>query len=242
MKIKSINIRIFMLCIFLIFCRFSYLQAQTALEKAMSRINVDINMPSYFKFSQNEEVMSVIENSEKEVQPTIAQSYGVEPAYGNTFFMAMFGLVTSVIESEKDDLLLFVNVAPGRGGGSYESFSDKPEKSNVYENISLGGIKRHFQWGKPFSDASIAEANELYSLLTLYPKELAQSLFNAHTLVSYPINLRGNIYKNKYTRCKAVVVGKDRLEFVIIFMMTNENVSQFNNYLNNLKKVFWFNK
>ena len=52
----------------------------------MDRINVSINMPSCFKVSQNHEVMSIVETKEEEVLPTIAQSYGIEPAYGDTFF------------------------------------------------------------------------------------------------------------------------------------------------------------
>ncbi|SFL05031.1 hypothetical protein SAMN05216357_111110 [Porphyromonadaceae bacterium KH3CP3RA] len=73
-------------------------------------------------------------------------------------------------------------------------------------------------------------------------KELAKTMFNANIMVSYPVNLRGNIYRDKYTRCRAVVVGKDRLEFVIIFMMTDESMENFDNYLKDIEKIFWFNE
>lgn len=242
MKVKLVSIKNLILLSILFVFGFSDIQAQTALKKAMDRINVSINMPSCFKVSQNEEVMSIIETKEDEILPTIAQSYGIEPAYGNTFFLAMFGLVHSIVESEKSDYLFFVNVSPGKGGGFYGNAPDNPEKLNVFNNISLGGIKRHFQWGNPMVDASEAEANELYPLLKVYSKELAKTMFNANVIVSYPVNLRGNIYKNKYTRCRAVVVGKDRLEFEIIFMMTDESVKNFDEHMKDINNIFWFNE
>lgn len=91
-------------------------------------------------------------------------------------------------------------------------------------------------------DASEAEANELYPLLKVYSRELAKTMFNANVMVSYPVNLRGNVYKNKYTRCRALVVGKERLEFVIIFMMTDESMENFDEYLKDIEEVFWFNE
>lgn len=211
----------------------SNVNGQTALEKAMKRINVSINIPSAFSVTQNEELMFVTKDT---IIPTLEQIYNFKPAYGSTALKVIFSMIHSIFTHQDGECVIFVYSPPGRGGSDYRS-------TGLYtlNNLSFGRIKHDFRYGKPMNDASECEAVELNSMLTHYPKEQAQKMFNANVMVMYPLNLQGNVYHDKYTRCRAVVVAKDRLEFYLYFMMTDYSVNNFDNYLNDLNKAFWFN-
>lgn len=233
---NTLTVLLFLLC-----WGVSSVQGQTALEKAVKRINVSVNMPSFFNASQNEEFIGVVEVTEKDPLPTLAQNYGFEPAYGNTAIGVIFGGVDAILEHKDGDYLVIVYVSPGRGGGKYGDIITDSTVLYTLNNLSFSRIKK-IRYGKQMEDASEWEADELYSMLTHYPREQAQKKFNANVMVMYPVNLRGNIYRDKFTRSKAVVVAKDRLEIYLYFMMTDESAKNFDTYVKDLDKVFWFNE
>lgn len=226
------------LLLLLSFIGVSNAHGQTALEKAMKRINVSINIPSTFSVTQNKELMFVTNDS---IFPTLKQIYNFEPSYGSTAFKVIFGSIHSIFTHKDGECVIFVYTSPGKGGSEYGKMITDSAGLYTLDNLCFDRIKHDFRYGKPMDSVSECEAVELNSMLTHYPKEQVQKMFNANVMVMYPLNLRGNVYNDKYTRSRAVVVNKDGLEFYLYFMMTDYSVNNFDNYLNDLSKAFWFN-
>jgi hypothetical protein len=226
------------LLLLLSFIVVSNAHGQTALEKAMKRINVSINIPSVFSATQNEELMFVTKDS---ILPNIKQIYDFDPSYGSIALKVIFSMIHSIFTHKDGECVIFVYAPPGKGGGKYGEMITDSVVLYTLNNLSFGKIKHNFRYGKPMIDASESEAIELNSMLTHYPKEQSTKMFNANVMVMYPLNLRGNVYNDKYTRSRAVVVAKDRHEIYLYFLMTDKSVNNFDNYLNDLSKAFWFN-
>lgn len=224
---------ILIMLLFLLYLGVLTIQGQTPLEKAVKRINVNMELPSCFNVSQNENFVDVTE-------VTVKDSLS-KPANENAVINTIFGGIDAILEHKDGEYLVFVYVSPGRSGGKYGAIITDSTELFVLKNLSFGRIKRDFRYGKPNLDASELEADELYSMLTIYPKEQTREMFNANVMVMYPLNLRGNIYKDKYTRSRAVVIAKDRLDICFYFMMTDKSVKNFDTYLKDLGKAFWFN-
>ncbi len=55
--------------------------------------------------------------------------------------------------------------------------------------------------------------------------------------INMSMNIPENAYRDK-SRYRAVTIGKDRLEFRIRFMMTDESMKNFHKYLKDLKQGF----
>ena len=109
-------------------------------------------------------------------------------------------------------------------------------------NASFNRIKRDLLFGRRHESASESEIVELKSIINYYTAEKAQKMFNADWMATYPIDLGGNVYEEKYTNCNAVVVvGKTGFDIFFYFMMTDESSKDFDKYLNFLEKAFWFN-
>lgn len=216
------------------------LEAQTALEKGMQRLDIAINLPSFLNASQNSEHIYAAEISEKNPVPEIAQQFGSKASFGDGYINVLLGTVNSILTYKDEDCIVFVYVPPGKGGSNYGRIIQDSTKLFTFKNISFERIKHNFKYGKPNNSPSELEADELYSMLTHYPNDNAKKMFNANVLVSFPLNLRGNIYKDKYTRGRVVVAGKDRCEFYLYFMMTDRSALDFENFLNDFNKVFWF--
>lgn len=106
---------------------------QTALEKAMKRINVSINIPSAFSVTQNEELMFVTKDS---IIPTLEQIYNFKPAYGSTALKVIFSMIHSIFTHQDGECVIFVYSPPGKGGSDYRS-------AGLYtlNNLSFGRIK-----------------------------------------------------------------------------------------------------
>ena len=87
--------------------------------------------------------------------------------------------------------------------------------TNISQNLSFGRIK-DFRYGHPLK-VTLQEAEELNSMINHYPDSTAKN-FNANAMVSYPLNLRGNVYNGCYSRCRAVVIGRNGFEFYLYFL------------------------
>lgn len=135
---NTLTVLLFLLC-----WGVSSVQGQTALEKAVKRINVSVNMPSFFNASQNEEFIGVVEVTEKDPLPTLAQNYGFEPAYGNTAIGVIFGGVDAILEHKDGDYLVIVYVSPGRGGGKYGDIITDSTVLYTLNNLSFSRIKKN---------------------------------------------------------------------------------------------------
>ncbi len=225
----------------LLFWGATNLVAQTSLEKGMAKHGVDMNLPSFLNVSENTEKIYVTQINEKNPIPEIAQQSGSRTSSSDTFFKALFGRINSILTYKNGECVVIVYTFPGMGSNNYGQVIRDSTKLFTFRNISFERIKYNFKYGLPNNYPSELEANELYSMLTHYPHDKAKKMFNANALVSFPLNLRGNTYKNKYTRGITVIAGKNRRQFYLYFMMTDKSVLNFEKYLNDFEKVFWFN-
>lgn len=67
---------------------------------------------------------------------------------------------------------------------------------------------------------------------------MSQKYFNAPTMVSLPLCLNANVFEGKYTRCKAMLAGEDEQAIGLLFMMTEDNYTRFEEFLCDIKGVF----
>ncbi|WP_158712722.1 hypothetical protein [Parabacteroides pacaensis] len=220
---------IMIIFLFISFWSISDVQSQTSLETAIKKMNVTVYVPSYFNFSQNKEMTYVTKITQKDPVPTLAQTYRGEPSYGNTALKVLFGEVHSIIEHTNGEYLIFVVALPRK-------------KRGFYHELEFGRIKHDFRYGDCFQGVSEPEEYQLSLKLTEYSREQAQKMFNANVMVSYPVDLEKNVYRDKYNRCRAVVIAKDGWHIFFYFMMTDENMKNFDTYLKDLNRVFWFNE
>jgi len=226
--------------------------SQTALQEYLQEANISFNPPQYLVFSQNEKVVypNPIDTSKPASKdnpfPTMAQSYGMELAWGDTYLNALLWMVTSIVESKKDDYCVLVQTPdidirkiPRCSLPDINNCSE--EEKYILNNMSFDGVKSNFRYGIPFEKATLAESLELMEMVHFYPKEKAKELFNANVLATFPINMRGTAYKGKYKRVKCVTINKEQSFVDLYFMMTDENYRKFDTFLEDFKKVFWFN-
>ncbi len=224
-----------------LFLGISKLIAQTSLELGMDGFNIDINLPSFLNASENIERIYVAEITDKNPVPEIAQQFGSKITFGETYFNVFFGTVNAILTYKNDECVVFVYTSsPFKGSNNYGQIVQDSAKLFTFKNIPFARIKHDFKYGLPNNYPSELEADELYSMLTHHSYDRAKKMFNANVLVSYPLNFRGNIYKNKYTRGRAVVAGKDYRVFYLYFIMTDKSVLEFEKYLNDFERVFYF--
>lgn len=214
--------------LFLVYLGVSNVQGQTVLDTAAKEMNLSIKIPFCFNASGNEELTFVTEVAEEEYSLRMAQ-YRFAPVSGNIAFQVLFGMVDAILEHKSDEYLAFVFILPGKCKG----------RSG---DLSFNRIKWDLGYGKPLEPVSEKEESEMSLKLTHYPKEQAQKMFNADIMVDYPVDLMGNSYRDKYTKCKAVVAAKGGRHIYLYLMMTDKNVKNFDTYLKDLDKVFWFNE
>jgi hypothetical protein len=224
-----------------LFWGISIVYGQTALEKAVKVMNMTIHMPSYFDVSKNEDLIFVSPITEESPGPKLAQTYYFEPSFGSTAFQVFFGRLHSIIRHTNGEYLIFVYAA-GESGVKYgQIIKDNSDLLNV-RDLTFNRIKNDFRYGKRMESASKEEIMELDLMLTHYSEKQAKKMFNAGWMVTYPMNLRGEIYEEKYSRCRTVITARNGLDIFFYFMMTDESMKNFDNYLEDLKKVFWFNE
>lgn len=222
-------------------CTFSCLSAQTALDKALKTMNVQMDIPSFFDVSQNEEPIYITPETKESPIPKIKQQYDFEPSFGDTALKVYLHLGHSIIRHKTEDYLIFVD-AIGEVAAKYRGITKNPVLFNSEQNDALKRIKFDFRYGKRMSSPSEGEIEELKLMLTYYPEKQAKEMFNADWMVMYPMNLRGEVLEGKFSRCRAVAVSKYGMDMFFYFMMTDESSKKFDTYLMDLNKVFWFNE
>jgi hypothetical protein len=217
------------------------IQAQTALERALDTMQVSMNIPSFWNISQNENSIYVTPVTEESPIPRIAQTYGHEPVSGATAFKVMFHQIHSIIRHKNEEYVIFVDAA-GEGSVMHGNFIKKHNQFFNVINLSFNRIKSDLHYGIRHKSATSEEIAALDTMITHYPKEKAQELFNADWMVSYPKDLRGEVYEDKYSICQAVAVAKNGLDIFFYFMLTDKTAKNFDDYLKDLEKVFWYNE
>ncbi|WP_163325936.1 hypothetical protein [Draconibacterium mangrovi] len=228
------------LILIFLFSGLQIISAQTALEDAVKRVGILLNVPTSFQSSENSELIYPAAVNEESPNPDIAQQYGIKPALGSTFFNAYFGLVTAVLEHSDNECIVLASIPPGNAGGGFEGLAKDSLQEMAFKHLFFGRIKHDFRYGKPFSGASELDVLELYSMVEMYPPEKASEMFNAEAMASYPLNFRGNVFKDKFTRGKGLAIGKDGLCICLYFLMTDESVLNFETYLEEFDGAFVF--
>ena len=214
------------------------IHAQTLLEKSMTRICVDVNIPSYLIATQNENFISPSQITGENQPPTIAQSDGIKKASVDVY-NSIFGLVHSIIKHKEEEYIIFVSVLPGRGESRYDNVKSNEAKVYNLNEIPFTRIRSDLLKGKNRSITS-QETYELDKMIIHCPREQAKALFNANAMVKYPIDMKGNVYMEKYTKCIAIAVAKDGLSFYLYFMLTDDGEEKLDTYLEDIKGVFRF--
>lgn len=225
----------------LLFWGVSVLVAQTALEKTAKNLGISFKIPSSYTVSNNTAEIFPAEITDENPVPDLAQQYHLKPAHGNMFFNAYFGLVTAVLEHSNKECIVLTYIPPGIGIDNFGKISKDSLQVETFKHIYFGRIKANFQYGKPFTGVSELDAMELYSMLTHYPSAKAKKMFNAAAMVSYPLNLRGNVYKEKFTRGRGLVLGTLGREVYLYFLMTDQSVLDFDKYLDEFDQAIVIN-
>lgn len=130
---------------------------------------------------------------------------------------------------------------------SYKSVSGKAKVTP----IPMGGtmnmtiysdIKCDLKWQveKMCKVAEPCEIDELKMLVTDYPAKLAKKYFNADYMLMYPIDTKQQECRDKFTRGRCVVIGKDYRYIFMYFLLTDDNAKDLDKYLEQLKGMIWF--
>lgn len=207
----------------------------TALEEAMKIMNVNFNLSQFYTASTNKSLIYPAEGA----NPTIPQLYENELSSGNTEINVIFDNVHSILTHKDGECKILIYAAE-----SLVRFGRIIQANNNYFKVlssTFNRIKREFRYGDPKTSATREEIEELDMMVRHCPKEQALKLFNAEEMLMYPMNLRGNAFEDKYTRSRAVVVAKNGLSIFFYFMMTDESVKNFDQYLKDLSGSFMFN-
>lgn len=131
---------------------------------------------------------------------------------------------------------------------SYKSIHGNPEIIPDFmgdnKNMSIyNRIKRDLDWSviNIPKYANKYEIEELKLLMTNYPNKLARKYFNADYMLMYPLNTRRQKCRDKFSRGRCVVIGKDYRFVFMYFLMTDDSVVNFDQYLSQFSKMIWFN-
>lgn len=224
----------------LLFIGFTTVRAQSFLKESANRLVISVKIPPGYEVSENETLFYPTEISDSNLIPSIAQAYKQEPVKGDAFFNVFFGMVTSVLKHKSNECVVIVYIPPGRGGSNYGEIATDSAMLRTFKHIAFERIKSNFNYGSAFHAPSELEAMEIYSMLTHYPAEKARQMFNAGAMVGYPLDFKRNVFQERFTRGRAIVVGKDHREFYLYFMMTDTSVLLFDKYLNDFDKAFNF--
>lgn len=219
---------------------FTTVRAQSFLKESANRLGISVKIPFGYEVSENETFFYPTEISDSNPIPSIEQTYKQKPVKGDAFFNVFFGTVTSLLKHKSNECVVIVFIPPGRGGRKYGEIATDSSMLRTFKHIAFERIKTNFNFGSAFDSPTELEAMEIYSMLTLYPAEKARQMFNADAMVGYPLNFKRNVFLEKFTRGRAVVVGKDRHQFYLYFIMTDTSVLLFDKYLNDFDKAFNF--
>jgi hypothetical protein len=225
---------------FLIILGISNLCAQSFLEESAAIFSISVKIPSQYKASKNKDYIYPVEITKANPIPELAQQFRQKPVKGDVFFNVFFGMVNSILEHSNDECIVIVYIPPVTGGSCYGKIATDSAMLRVFKHIPFERIKTEFSYESPLNAPSELAAMELYSMLTHYPSAKAEEMFNAGTMVSYPLNFRKNIFQKKFTRGRAVVIGKDRRHLFLYFMLTDKSVLDFDKYLEEFNRAFVF--
>lgn len=211
--------------------------AQPMLEKALDLMKVQFTMPASYTASQNEDPIYA---STEKPGLTLNQIYGDEPLTGEKFFERAFGGFHSIFTHNDGECLIFV-VAMGENTIKYTDWA-KTDKALIDPAVKVfGAIKSSLKYGRRMTGPNESEREELKMMVTYFPEDQAKEMFNASIMFMFPYNLRGEVYKNKFTRCRQVIItSKEGLGILFSFMMTDQSAKNFDKYLKDIDKAFVF--
>lgn len=102
-------------------------------------------------------------------------------------------------------------------------------------------IKRVLNIGKPFSHVTEEELEELNKTITYWPQKKAQKKFNAHHVLTYPINEEKAVYQGQYVHRQDMTIIKWGEYVTISFLLTDKGYKKMNKYIRDVESAFRFN-
>ena len=163
--------------------------------------------------------------------PTLQELYDEkERLTGPRFFNARFGMVDAILYNREKDYYVFVYI--------------KDKSLTMINGIpDLTAVKTNFFYGLRNNGATKYENPYLWELVNKYSKREARRQFGASLMYSYPTNLCGNSYRDKYEYSRTVwgnEPGSGRI--TLVFLMTRKNQDRFEEFLYDLKRAFRFDE
>lgn len=227
--------RAIVLLLLLLFCQMA--PAQTYLEKLAEWNGVEINLPEGVTASQNAEPFFLYPVTESNPYPTMAQSYNFERCRGKVFFNAFFSMVSSVLECKSNDYIVIPVLLEHRRISGQSPEAHDSDEDELISNCS-GGM----DFGSNVKFPEKYEIDQLKRMVKIYSGKTAKKYSNATGMVSFPLSLQHNVLYDKYTHCKVVMVRNKKTDttFSLIFLMTDENYTRFDEFLKDFKGAFRF--
>lgn len=207
----------------LILCIFTSLNAQgkrSLFEEDLELIDMKFSLPTEYSMSDNERPVYVTDDYNSPLR--------------------RLGTVHSVLTHSDEHCKVFVYILGAdmiRYGGLVKA------NQGIFgemSSLTYNRVKNDFRYGHPNSSASEQDIEDLKMMMTFYPTDTARVLFNADWMMTYPYNMEGEKYEDNFTRMRAVVIQKNKIDVFIYFMMTDKGVEDFDKYLMGLKEAFWF--
>lgn len=211
--------------------------AQTYLEKLAEWNGVEINLPEGVTASQNEEPFFLYPITESNPYPTLSQYYKFERSAGEMFFNASFSGVTSVIEHTEKGYLVIATMPQHKPGHSEKASG----KEQVIKEL-LKGCCVELGLGNASGKIEPYELDQVKKMVKIYPRRTARKYFNAGGMVSLPMSLQHNVLYGKYTHGVVVSMLNSTIDssFSLIFLMTDDNYTRFDEFLKDFKGAFRF--
>lgn len=151
-------------------------------------------------------------------------------------------MVEAVLRNHDGQCKILVFVG-GSNSVRYGKIIDNNKKIfGEISSLAYNRIKDNFKYGRRHVSASKQEIEDLKMMLTYYPQDSAKAIFNADQMLIYPVNFEGETCEGIYNCGRCVVVEKNGLDVFFYFIMTEKSIRNFDQYLSDLRGVFWFDE
>lgn len=102
-------------------------------------------------------------------------------------------------------------------------------------------IAHFFGFGKPYHSLTKQDLKDVEMLVTYFPNDLANTIFNGTSAFVYPLSLKGEYCDERFHYGRGVVaLGQYNIPLYLFFFMTDESIGKFDEYLSNIKGMFTF--
>ncbi|MDR1415399.1 MAG: hypothetical protein LBI96_06270 [Odoribacteraceae bacterium] len=154
-----------------------------------------------------------------------------------------FAVVDAEITSLDEQCVIYVYVSGANSVQHGKLIKDNPAAfgNTKPADLAFNRIKSNFNYGRQLSAATEQDIEDLKMLVQNQPRDSAKALFNADYMLAYPFNMAGQACRDRFTRTRVIVMGRGGLDIFLYFVMTDEGIKNFDQYLAETRGMFWFN-